>query len=189
MTRWHRSRSSRRATKPTSPERDGIWRPWLVLIALLPLTVIAAPWTVRDGNGAAGTLPQAQTLSTGGDELTLFRDPAGGVHLRFTSAAAFGILSPKSCPTFQIDQRQPAHHYTLETTCHVEQQHALIDVGQVHNHALESLAVDQMMNGGQLAFRFLTAAGAYREALFPLTHSATAIKRALGTSVRVRAPQ
>ena len=113
----------------------------------LPLAAFAAPWTVRDAPGGGNALPRALVTNTSGDELALYRDPQSQVHLQFTAGGAFVILAPKVCPSFQIDQRHPVHHYAIDERCHVDHQRASIDLGQVQNRQLESNVIDQMMNG------------------------------------------
>ena len=168
----------------------GALRRAAVVAALaLPLATAAAPWTVRDAPAGSNALPRALVTNAAGDELVLYRDPQSQVLLQFTPGGAFVTLAPKECPSFQIDQRHPVHHFAVDERCHVEHQRASIQLGQVQNRQLESNVIDQMMNGGQIAFRFRGADGTYHEAEFPLTRSAAAIKRALGTSVRVRAAQ
>ena len=63
----------------------------------------------------------------------------------------------------------------------------MIDLGTVRNRVLVSAAVDQLMNGTQIEFRYVSEDGGYHEADFPLKGSSAAIRRALGRDVRVRA--
>ena len=189
MTRWQAFRCSHRATKRPNPERGRRARMrWIAVLALLPAAATAASWSIREAPDAASPLPQARVIADGGDEVIVFRTN-DSVHLQLTIGGAFTTLSPQSCPSFQIDQRRPVHHYAVGPACQINGTTALIDLGEVQNRTFESSAIDQMMNGVRLAIRYLSADGAYHEADFPLSRSASAIKRALGTSVRVRAPQ
>ena len=186
MTRSRPFPYSHRASPRPSPERRGALRAALVALgALLPTLVAAAAWNVRPAPEARAN-PWAVVQSAGGDELALYRDADGQVHLRLTLAGTFAALAPKHCPTFQIDTRQPPHHGTLDRDCHVARKQALVDLGVIENRALTSPAVDQLMNGEQIEFRYRRAEGGYNETVFPLKRSSVAIRRALGRDVRVR---
>lgn len=159
---------------------------WLAGAWLLPAAALAATWSVRDAPDGTVAKPRAVIVNSAGDELALFSDADGTVHLRFTIATAIVSLSRSSCPTFQIDRRLPLHHFAIDQACHIEHKTALIDLGQTQNLATPTVAIEQMMNGVQVAFRYTTADGAYHEADFPLAHSAGAIRRALGLRARAR---
>ena len=149
MTRWHRFRFSRRATKRPSPERYQRMYCWLAGAWLLPAAALAATWSVRDAPDGTVAKPRAVIVNSAGDELALFSDADGTVHLRFTIATAIVSLSRSSCPTFQIDRRLPLHHFAIDQACHIEHKTALIDLGQTQNLATPTVAIEQMMNGVQ----------------------------------------
>jgi len=187
VTRSHPFLCSHPATnhpslKARRPRRAGL--AWLAL--LLPFAATAALWNVRPGPDAKAT-PWAVVSSAGGDELAVFRDKNNEVHLRFSIAGTFNRLAPRHCPTFQFDAAQPLYHLAIEESCHIDSKHALIDLGTVRNRVLVSAAVDQLMNGTRIEFRYVSADGGYHEADFPLKGSSLAIRRALGRDVRVRA--
>ena len=157
-----------------------------MLALALPFAATAALWNLRPAPEAKAN-PWAVVGSTSGDELAVFRDKNNQVHLRFSVAGTFNRLAPSHCPTFQIDAAQPLYHLAVDQSCHIDNKHALIELGTVRNRVLVSAAVDQLMNGTEIAFRYVSADGAYHEADFPLTGSSQAIRRALGRNVRVRA--
>jgi hypothetical protein len=152
----------------------------------MPFAASAALWNLRPAPDAKAN-PWAVISSAAGDELAVFRDKQNQVRLRFSVAGTFNRLAPKHCPTFQFDTAQPLYHPALEHGCHIDDKHALIDLGSVNNRVLVSAAVDQLMNGTQIEFRYRSADGAYHAADFPLQGSSLAIRRALGRDVRVRA--
>ena len=187
MTRSHPFLFSHPATNRPSPDTRRPRRAGLAMLALaLPFAATAALWNLRPAPEAKGT-PWAVVSSIGGDELALFRDQNNQVHLRFSIAGTFNRLAPSHCPTFQIDAAQPLFHLALDQSCHIDNKHALIDLGTVRNRVLVSAAVDQLMNGTEIAFRYVSVDGGYHEAGFPLSGSSQAIRRALGRNVRVRA--
>lgn len=187
MTRSHPFLCLHPATNRPSPDAR---RPrtaalaWLAL--LLPFAATAALWNVRPAPDAKA-MPWAVVSSAGGDELAVFRDKDNQVRLRFSIAGTFNRLAPKHCPTFQFDAVPTLYHLPLEQGCRVDSKHALIDLGTVRNRVLVSAAVDQLMNGTHIEFRYVSADGGYHEADFPLKGSSLAIRRALGRDVRVRA--
>lgn len=187
MTRSHPFLFSHPATIRPSPEPRRPQRAGLAMLALaLPFAATAALWNLRPAPEAKAN-PWAVVSSTGGDELAVFRDKNNQVHLRFSIAGTFNRLAPSHCPTFQIDAAQPLYHLAVDQSCHIDNKHALIDLGTVRNRVLVSAAVDQLMNGTAIAFRYVSADGGYHEADFPLQGSSQAIRRALGRNVRVRA--
>ncbi len=187
MTRSHPFLFSHPATNRPSPDTRRLRRVGLAMLALaLPFAATAALWNVRPAPEAKGN-PWAIVSSTGGDELAVFRDQNNQVHLRFAIAGTFNRLAPSHCPTFQIDAAQPLYHLAVDQSCHIDNKQAIIDLGTVRDRVLVSAAVDQLMNGTQIEFRYVSADGGYHEADFPLTGSSQAIRRALGRDVRVRA--
>jgi hypothetical protein len=187
VTRSHPFLCSHPATNRPSPDAPRPPRALLAALALLlPLAASAALWNVRPAPEAKA-YPWAVVSSAAGDELAVYRGKDNQVHLRFSIAGTFNRLAPSHCPTFQFDGASPLYHLPLDQTCHVDKKHALIDLGAVRNRVLVSAAVDQLMNGTQIEFRYQSADGGYHEADFPLKGSSAAIRRALGRDVRVRA--
>lgn len=187
MTRLHPFLCSHPATTRRSPELQlprlaGL----VVLLVLAPLTSAVALWNLRPAPDAKAT-PWAVVRSAGGDELALYRDQDNQVRMRFSIAATFTRLAPNNCPTFQFDAAPTLYHLDVAQSCHLDDKHALLDVGAVRNRVLVSAAVDQLMNGTQIEFRYVSADGGYHAADFPLQGSSVAIHRALGRDVRVRA--
>lgn len=187
MTRSHPFLFLHLATNRPSPDQYRLRRVALATLALLlPLAASAALWNVRPAPQAKAS-PWAVVSSTAGDELAVYRDKYNHVHLRLSIAGTFMRLAPKHCPTFQFDSVQPLYHLPLDERCHIDKKHAVIDLGTVRNRVLVSAAVDQLMNGTQIEFRYVSEDGGYHEADFPLKGSSAAIRRALGRDVRVRA--
>ena len=187
MTRSHPFLFLHLATSHPSPDQRRVRRVALATLAMaLPLAASAALWNLRPAPDAKAS-PWAVVSSPAGDELAVFRDKNNEVHLRFSIAGNFNHLAPSHCPTFQFDSAPPLYHPPLDESCHIDKKHALIDLGTVRNRVLVSAAVDALMNGTQIEFRYLSADGGYHEADFPLKGSSVAIRRALGRDVRVRA--
>ncbi len=186
MTRSHPFLCSHPATNRPSPRTCCALGAGLACL-VLALSAVAAnvSWKVSSSPIAKGS-PWAVVRSVNGEELALYSDRQNKVHLQFKIAGTFKQFAPGRCPTFQIDTLQPLYHLAVDKDCHLDNKRALIDVGAVRNRVLVSGMVDQLMNGKQIVFRYVTSDGTYHEADFPLTGSALAIGRALGRSVRVR---
>lgn len=186
MTRSHPFLCSHLATNRLSPRSWSAHGAGLTLLVLaLSATAAGEAWKLRPAPTAKAS-PWAVVGSAGGEELALYRDRLNQVHLQFQLAGTFTSFAADRCPTFQIDTQQPLHHFAVGTVCHLERKRARIKLGAVRNRELVSAAVDQLMNGTQIAFRYVTIDGAYHEADFPLNGSSLAVSRALGRGVRVR---
>lgn len=105
--------------------------------------------------------------------------------LAFTTPPGFSGLARTSCPTFQVDDRLPLHHFEIGAACEVEAGGARYRLGPIRDGLHVSLVTHRLMNGGTVAFRFLTEDGAYHESTFALTRSKRAVAAALGTETRV----
>ena len=186
MTRLHPFLCSHLATNRLNPRSWSAFGAGVTLLVLaLSASAAGVPWKLRPAPTAKAS-PWAVVSSAGGEELALYRDRLNQVHLQFQLAGTFTSFAADRCPTFQIDTQQPLHHFAVGKVCHLEHKRARIKLGAVRNRELVSAAVDQLMNGTQIAFRYVTTDGAYHEADFPLGGSSLAVSRALGRGVRVR---
>lgn len=120
-----------------------------------------------------------------GDTSELFRDENGQVFLRVSLAPGFIKFSPSNCPTLQIDERIPVHHNQPGAACVISPGTVEIVLGVIINDLLVSLPLHRLMNGSQLAVRFVTSSGEYRQAAFSLSNSKQAMKSVLGANTRV----
>lgn len=142
----------------------------------------AAPWRVRAPGDAAA---RAEIVNDQGDRLAVFRGDGDAVLAEFVTAAP-SPLGATSCPTFQIDQRRPLHHFERGDRCSVEGHRARYTLARLDGRRLESAVLYQLMNGSSVAFRFVTGNGAYHETRFALTRSKNAMLRVLGRDLDVQ---
>ena len=148
--------------------------------------VIAWQSKLRSSDDTAVNLPIAFEKNNRGDLSEIVRDGSGKVSLRITLAQGFIQFAADNCPTLQIDERLPVHHQTAGEHCRVDTQTVEINLGDINNDLIISLPLHRLMNGSQLAVRFVTSAGEYREAKFSLGNSKQAIQAALGSDVEVK---
>lgn len=156
---------------------------WVLLVAVTALPgTAAADWQL-----AGGATPRASVADDAGNQLALYRDQAGQIYLEFQPHDGFSRLARTTCPTFQIDRRTPLHHAPLGAGCHIEDNRAIYALAVLEQRTVVSRALYDLMNGSRIAFRYVTADGAYREHVFSLARSADAIRGALGRDLRIRA--
>lgn len=113
------------------------------------------------------------------------RDEDDEIKLNVSLAPGFIQYAPNSCPTLQIDSRTPVHHNEIGEDCAVETHTVSISLGDIIDNQIISLPLHRLMNGSQLAVRFVTSSGEYREAKFSLRNSKQAIKASIGDDVEV----
>lgn len=142
---------------------------------------LAAPWVVRESPAPV----RAVQVNERGEELVVYRTPADDVVLELHTVPGFSGLARTSCPTFQIDDREPLHHFTLDEGCTLDSGRATFRLGTIRDGQLVSLAAHRLMNGGEVDFRFVTEDGSYHESTFALTSSKRALRAALGSETRV----
>jgi len=153
-----------------------------LLLAAASADAAAAPWRVRAPGGEAA---RAEVVNDQGDRLSVYRGDGDTVLAEFVTAAP-SPLGATSCPTFQIDQRRPLHHFERGDRCSVEGHRARMTLARLDGPRLESAVLYQLMNGSTVAFRFVTGNGAYHETRFPLTRSKNAMLRVLGRDLDVQ---
>lgn len=147
---------------------------------------VAAPWTLRDSNAIAEVgYAHAIQVDNAGGEIRVFRDDRARVFLEFKISPGFDGFSRSSCPTFQIDRRMPMHFFDIDRSCRVDVDRAIYALGQIRNKVLTSLVLHRLMNGGTVAFRYLTQNGTYRESSFALLQSKQALRNALGVDTHI----
>lgn len=140
----------------------------------------------RDDQDSMLELPVAFETNKRGDLSEVYLNSDDKVSLRVTLAPGFIQFAADNCPTIQVDDRTPVHHQVAGENCVVYPQVVSLNIGDVVDDSVVSLPLHRIMNGGQLAVRFVTASGEYRQALFSLRNSKQAIQAALGAGVEVK---
>ncbi len=159
----------------------------LICYSALHLTsAVAAQWTLhRAPSDTGGDHVLAVQVNDSGSEIKVFRNGRAEVFLEFKKSPGFSGLSRSSCPTFQIDRRIPMHYFNVDQSCHIDADRVVYDLGQIRDNALTSLVVHRLMNGGKVAFRYLTQDGTYHESRFELSRSKEILTSALGVDTLV----
>ncbi|MGB1879692.1 MAG: hypothetical protein ACPHTD_03155 [Gammaproteobacteria bacterium] len=155
----------------------------MLTICALPLRAAGERWTTETDIPTAPR-PQATVTNPHGDKLLVFADQDGHVMTQFISASPVS-LNKSSCPTFQVDQRQPPHSFPISQRCRVEGHQALVEIAALSGRKLESRVLYEFINGSRIAFRFTTQDGAYHERSFSLSRSKQAIAAALGDNLQI----
>jgi len=142
---------------------------------------VAGQWSLHRTESTANTgYADAVQANDLGGEIKIFRRDDSHAILQFKISPRFSGLSRLSCPTFQIDQTTPPHHFAVGQSCHVESSNATYDLGRIHDDAESPKVVHVLMNGRELVFRYLAQDGMYHEMNFTLSLSKQTLSRALG---------
>ncbi len=129
--------------------------------------------------------PIAFETNARGDRSEVTRNEDDEVNLSIILAPGFIQYAPNNCPTLQIDTRTPVHHKAIGEDCTLETHAVSINLGDIVDNRIISLPLHRLMNGSQLAVRFVTSSGEYREAKFSLRNSKQAITASIGDDVEV----
>lgn len=168
--------------------RAGRWTTISILIAAasyIPSATHAWQTRARYDSEISGALPIAFEQNTRGDISEVYRDSDGSIILRVKLSPGFIQFSPTNCPTLQIDTRLPVHHYQRGENCELSVDQVDITIGDVVDDVVLSLPLHRLINGNQLAVRFVTASGEYRQASFSLANSKRALTEAVGPAIRI----
>lgn len=150
----------------------------VAIVFILACTSANAAWRAADTT-AENKYPLAYVVNDAGEKTELYVD-ADTIYLRLNLSNGFESFPQSNCPTFQIDQRTPLHHFEIGPTCVVEDKRATYTLGKLKQRQIKSLILHRIMNGNVLIFRYTIKNGQYREARFSLSRSKAAFKTALG---------
>jgi hypothetical protein len=157
-----------------------------LLIFLLAGTQAAmAAWTTR-ARDEAGLKPVAVATNKTGQRAEIFLGDQLTIYLRLELGAGFETFAETNCPTFQIDDRKPMHHFEIGGRCAIAAKKATFMLGRIENSEIKSLILHRFMNGNKVTFRYTVNNGQYRQAAFSLRASKQALKNALGFDLRIR---
>lgn len=158
-------------------------RPALFVLSLVPCAVFGAWQTANEAATDAGQ--GAFVVNDAAQRLELDVDAHGTVRLRFRLNDGFETFSPSNCPTFQIDEREPMHHFNVGERCLLEPKHATFALGQIADRKMDSLILHRVLNGNAITFRYTVTGGQYRAARFTLSGSKRALRGTLGFNLQV----
>ena len=159
-------------------------RLFVLVLCLLGTHSAMATWTVRDQE-ALGLNPVAYAQSANGERVAIFLGDGSVVYLCLQLGAGFETFSASNCPTFQIDDRTPMHHFEVGYRCAVVAKRATYLLGPIVDQEITSLVLHRFMNGNQVSFRYTVKNGQYRQSIFPLGSSKQALTRALGSDTHI----
>ncbi|OGT78250.1 MAG: hypothetical protein A3I78_11805 [Gammaproteobacteria bacterium RIFCSPLOWO2_02_FULL_56_15] len=164
---------------------------WTTLLAVLLSAPVFAEWKVQaiTDTGTDQSVTFASCINGEGYRLDIYRDPGNAIRTRFSLSDGLQQLAPKSCPTFQIDKDTPQNHSIHDAPCISTAVRAEYILGHVENKQIASATLRSFMDGVAVRFRFALNNGDYRETVFSLGGSRSAIVRAIGQEYRVLAPR
>ncbi|HTT08926.1 MAG TPA: hypothetical protein VMH34_09085 [Gammaproteobacteria bacterium] len=151
------------------------------LLLFLCCAPLRAQWQVID---PGKELPASAAIrNTSGDALRIYRDAQNQVRLRFLLRAGFDSLA--ACPTFQVAS-EPAEYKSYDgSACTTGDHWVEFTLGRIEGGAVHSPVLHQLMNGGNVAFRYVLKDHGYGETAFDLTGSKRAVTRVLGRSITI----
>ena len=160
----------------------------LIVLALLLLSPSQSPaqWqTARFAAGENEALVEAATAGNAtGHRIRVYLGEASQVRGLFTLPEGFDRLSPDTCPTYLVDDG-PAFSTAAGTACRTGRWHADFAVAEIDDGRVHSFALDRLMKGRRLVFRYRIEGAGYRETEFTLRASRQAVQAVLGRDVRV----
>lgn len=157
----------------------------LLILLLAPPHVASADWSTRDAE-ASGVGRVAYTANDAGQRAEIYLSDGRIVYLQFVLGDGFETFAKSNCPTFQIDNRKPMHHFDVGNRCAIVAKRVTFMLGQIADHEIESLILHRFLNGNQVTFRYTVSSGQYRQTIFSLHSSKTALMQALGFDTRIR---
>ena len=158
----------------------------LLLVSCLALAAApaGAAWQTteapREGDGTVAFVDNER-----GQRAEIFLDDHNTIFLRMTLGDGFETFAATNCPTFQIDDRRPMHHFDVGDRCEVATKRVTFNLGQIADQRIESLILHRLMNGNNVTFRYTVGNGQYGQARFSLTGSKQAFRRAIGFNLRI----
>ena len=159
-------------------------RLFVLVLFLLGSAQVMAAWSVDDPTELEGN-PVAYATSATGQRAEILMGDRNTVILRLRLSAGFETFAESNCPTFQIDDRKPMHHFEVGHHCAIVAKRTTYLLGQIIDSEITSVILHRFMNGNQVTFRYTVKSGQYRQASFSLNSSKQALTRALGSDTSV----
>lgn len=160
----------------------------LVITGLLTVTpvVAGADWTVetRNTTTGAGTTRVAHIANKDGYTLEIYRDANNVIRSHF-GMNAYNRLNGKTCPTFQVDKRSAQNRSINDAPCLTQTQWAEYIMGYITNDHVTSTAMNNLLNGNTISFRFILRDTGYAETSFSLAGSKRILMEILGNNLVV----
>lgn len=171
------------------PNRSAIVKNRCLLILLILLSAALPPAHAAWDTDATGERTVAAITNEHGQRLEVFVDERNVIALRITLGQGFEAFAAATCPTFQIDDRIPMHHFVPGPECVVAGKTATFPLGEIVDQGIRSLIVHRLLNGNAVTFRYTVSNGQYRQAKFSLSRSKQAVRKLLGYPLKVEVDQ
>jgi len=117
--------------------------------------------------------------------LEIYRDGNNAIRARFSMHNNLNRLNEKSCPTHQVDKRNPENTSINEASCIAHRKWAEFVLGYIAGNEVTSTFLHNIMNGSKITFRFKLENSGYTETAFSLIGSKRALIDALGFNLIV----
>lgn len=159
-------------------------RLFVLVLFLLSSHGAMSAWSTRDQE-ELGSNPLAYATSASGQVAEIFVGDGNTVFLQLILGEGFETFAESKCPTFQIDDRQPMHHFEVGGRCTIADKRVKYRLGQIVDTEITSLILHRLINGNRVTFRYVVKSGQYRQASISLGSSKQALAQALGSDTRI----
>jgi hypothetical protein len=160
----------------------------LFITALLTVApvVAGADWAVVTHNttNGTGTTRVAHITNKDGYSLEIYRD-ANNVIRSHLGMNAYNRLDGKTCPTFQVDKRPAQNRSINDAPCLAQAQWAEYIMGYITDDHVTSTAMNNLLNGNTISYRFILRDSGYTETSFSLAGSKRILMEVLGNNLVV----
>ena len=126
----------------------------------------------------------ARIENSDGYSLEIYRDASDAVRSRITMNND-NRLKEKTCPTYQVDNRNIGNRSINDAPCISYRQWAEFVLGYIIDRQVTSTQLHNIMNGNRITYRFLLENSGYSETSFSLGGSKQALTDALGNDLKI----
>lgn len=150
-----------------------------LLFAPMPLS---AEWQVITHTDTDNDTRTEVAYSTNdeGYSTEIYQDSKGVVRLRFSMNQNRHRLDPDSCPTYQVDKKEPRNRSINDAGCIGHNKWVEYVLGYLIDDQINSGLLVNIMQGNNIYYRFRLKHGGYAETTFSLSGSRNALRKALG---------
>ena len=156
-----------------------------VLLMMVP-AVAGADWAVvaQNTTNGTGTTRVAHITNKDGYSLEIYRD-ANNVMRSHLGMNGHNRLDGKTCPTFQVDKRPAQNRSINDAPCLAQAQWAEYIMGYITDDHVTSTAMNNLLNGNTISYRFILRESGYAETSFSLAGSKRILMEVLGNNLVV----
>ena len=155
-----------------------------VLLFAVP-AVSSAEWTTVSHYSADGIATQtAHTGNKDGYTLEIYRDANNVIRTHFGMNGSHR-LDGKTCPTYQVDNRPAQNRSVNDAPCLSQTSWAEFILGYITDDHVTSTAMNNLLNGNTITFRFILQNSGYAETSFSLNGSKRVLMEVLGNDLVV----